>query len=162
MSVHAVTCQSQHPVRMSLTPSLPQLIATAWFTANMWDFWRGLKFCHNIVDENSSLQGYENLLYCKQVPMFQKVLFLCSASSQNWVKWILASSCLSVCLFVRMEQLGLHWTDFHETLYLTIFRIPGEKFKFHYNLPSTTVPYMQAHIHIWQYLAEHFFECWVC
>jgi hypothetical protein len=32
---------------------------------------------------------------------------------------------LSVCLFAcpsdRMEQLGSHWTDFNETLYLSIF-----------------------------------------
>jgi hypothetical protein len=25
-------------------------------------------------------------------------------------------------LSVRMEQLGWHWTDFHEILYLSIFR----------------------------------------
>jgi len=27
-----------------------------------------------------------------------------------------------VRLFVRMEQLGFHWKDFHEILYLNIFR----------------------------------------
>ena len=42
-------------------------------------------------------------------------------------------SCLSVCLSVRlsvcMEQLGYHWTDFHEILYLSIFRKFAQKNK---------------------------------
>ena len=37
--------------------------------------------------------------------------------SQNCEKRLLASPCLSV----RMEQLGPHWTNFHEILYLRIF-----------------------------------------
>jgi hypothetical protein len=36
----------------------------------------------------------------------------------KWRKTITASQCLSV----RMEQLGSHWTDFHEIKYLRIFR----------------------------------------
>jgi len=36
------------------------------------------------------------------------------ARSQNFGKQLLASSCLSVCPCVRMEQLGSHRTDFHE------------------------------------------------
>ena len=36
-------------------------------------------------------------------------------------KRILASSCLSVRPSVRMDQLGSHWTDIHENLYLRIF-----------------------------------------
>jgi hypothetical protein len=32
-----------------------------------------------------------------------------------------------VRLSVRLEQLGFHWTDFHETLYLSIFRKSVEK-----------------------------------
>jgi hypothetical protein len=28
---------------------------------------------------------------------------------------------ISVCLLVHMEQLGFHWTDFHEILYFGIF-----------------------------------------
>jgi hypothetical protein len=34
---------------------------------------------------------------------------------------------MSVCLSVRMEQFGSNWTDFHEMLYLGIFRELGEK-----------------------------------
>jgi hypothetical protein len=38
--------------------------------------------------------------------------------SQNFENGLLPSSCLSV----RMEQLGSHWTDFHEISYVIIFR----------------------------------------
>ena len=44
------------------------------------------------------------------------------ARSQNCDKRLLASSCLSTCPSVHMEQLGSHWTDFHEIWYLSIFR----------------------------------------
>jgi hypothetical protein len=37
--------------------------------------------------------------------------------SQNCEKLLLASSCPAV----RMEEFGSHWTDFYETLYLSIF-----------------------------------------
>ena len=40
------------------------------------------------------------------------------ASWQNCEKWLLASS----CLYVLTEQLGCHWTDFHEMWYTSIFR----------------------------------------
>jgi len=34
---------------------------------------------------------------------------------------------LSVCLSISTEQLGSHWTDFHEVSYLSIFRKRVEK-----------------------------------
>jgi hypothetical protein len=34
---------------------------------------------------------------------------------------LLASPCLSVCLYIRMKQLGSHWTDFHEIWYSIFF-----------------------------------------
>jgi hypothetical protein len=34
---------------------------------------------------------------------------------------------MSVCPSVCMEQLGSHWMDFHEILYLSIFQKPVEK-----------------------------------
>ena len=40
--------------------------------------------------------------------------------------------CPSVPLYVLMEQLGSDWKDFHENLYLRIFRIYVKKF--HYKL----------------------------
>jgi len=45
------------------------------------------------------------------------------ARSQICEKRLLASS----CLFVHMKQRGSHWTDFHEILYLNIYRIFVEK-----------------------------------
>ena len=44
------------------------------------------------------------------------------ACSQNFENRLLALSCLTDCPSVRMEQLGSHWTDFHEIWYLSIFR----------------------------------------
>jgi len=34
-----------------------------------------------------------------------------------------------VCPSVHMEQLGFHWTDFHEILYLTVFENLSEQIK---------------------------------
>ena len=45
------------------------------------------------------------------------------ANSQKKKKRLLSSPCLSV----RMEQLGSHWTDFHEIWYLSISRKSVEK-----------------------------------
>jgi len=38
------------------------------------------------------------------------VVFVFWVHLQNCLKWLLGSSCLSVC----MEQLGSHWTDLRE------------------------------------------------
>jgi len=38
--------------------------------------------------------------------------------------------CLSVRLCLRMEQLGSHWTDFHEIWYLIVYRIRLENYSF--------------------------------
>jgi hypothetical protein len=43
-------------------------------------------------------------------------------------KQLLTSQCLSGRPSVRMEQLGSHWTDFHEVWYLSIFRNIVENF----------------------------------
>ena len=47
--------------------------------------------------------------------------------AQNCEKRLLASSCSSVRPSVRMEQLGSHWTDFHEILHLSTFRKTVQK-----------------------------------
>ena len=57
-----------------------------------------------------------------------EILFL--DAFPNCEKRLLASSCLSVPSIypsVRMEQRGCYWTDFHEILYLSIFRKNAEK-----------------------------------
>jgi hypothetical protein len=45
---------------------------------------------------------------------------------------------MSVRLPVRVEQLGSHWTDFHEIRYLSIFRKMSRKLKFHPNRKRIT------------------------
>jgi hypothetical protein len=66
--------------------------------------------------------------------IFFTLFCIFSRFSQNCEKRLLASSCLSLCvsacLAVRMEQLGSHWTDFHEIWYLRIFRISAEESQF--------------------------------
>jgi len=49
------------------------------------------------------------------------------ARLQNCEKRLCASSYQSVRLSVRLEQLGSHWTDFHETWHLRIVRKSVEK-----------------------------------
>ena len=39
----------------------------------------------------------------------------------RFVMSVALSVCLFACPSVRMEQLSSHWTDFYETLYLSIF-----------------------------------------
>jgi hypothetical protein len=56
------------------------------------------------------------------------------ARSRSFEKRLLASSCLSVCPSICMEQLGSHWTDFHEILYLSIFRKSVEKIQVSLNI----------------------------
>ena len=49
---------------------------------------------------------------------------------RNWEKRLLASSCLSVGPSARMEQLGSHWTDFHEIWYESFSKNLSRKLKF--------------------------------
>ena len=58
---------------------------------------------------------------------------LFQARSQHCEMRLLASSCLSVCPSVRLEQLGSHRTYFYEILYLGIFfwNICGQNSKIH-------------------------------
>ena len=60
----------------------------------------------------------------------EAVTFSCFiARSQNCEKRLLASSCVSIRPSARMEQLGFHWTDFHEIL--LSFENLSRKFKSH-------------------------------
>ena len=60
----------------------------------------------------------------KQTAVRHKTFSWTRLNSQNCGKWPLASSCLSVCLAVRMKQLGSHWTDCDGILYYGIFWKP--------------------------------------
>jgi hypothetical protein len=52
------------------------------------------------------------LLFC----IFESPLFL-ALSLNNSGKLLLASSCLSVRLYISMEKIGSHWMDFCEIFY---------------------------------------------
>jgi hypothetical protein len=58
----------------------------------------------------------------KKFLVWIKKQFIFRRVSQNCETSLLASLCLSVRPTVRMEQLGFHWTDFHEIWHLSIFR----------------------------------------
>jgi hypothetical protein len=45
-------------------------------------------------------------------------------------------------------NLRFHWTDFRESLYLSVFG-KSRKFKFHQNLTTITVLYMNTYVHLW-------------
>ena len=49
-----------------------------------------------------------------------------TAKSEYYLRHVCPSVCLSVLPF-RMEQLGCHWTHFHENWYLSISRKSAEK-----------------------------------
>ena len=49
------------------------------------------------------------------------------------IDYQLRSVCLPVRPSVRIEQLGSHWTDFHEIWYLNIFRKSVEKIQLSLN-----------------------------
>jgi len=70
----------------------------------------------------STCLDLRTLMCTKSWKFIQDTLrILCRASSQNCEKPLLASCLLSVRLSVRMEQLGSHWTDFHEIWCLNAF-----------------------------------------
>jgi len=54
--------------------------------------------------------------------VFYELLYTSYACSQNSENRLLASSWLFVCLSVLMEQIGSHWTGFHEFCCLSIFK----------------------------------------
>jgi hypothetical protein len=53
-------------------------------------------------------------LHSIQISMFPSVVIFFQAHSQNCEKRLLALSCPSVHLYIRMEQLSSHVTDFDE------------------------------------------------
>ena len=61
---------------------------------------------------------------------------------------------------VRMEQLGTHWTDFHEILYLSITRKSVEKIQVSLKSDKNTQTalYMKTDIHFPSYLTQFFLE----
>ena len=60
---------------------------------------------------------------------------------------------LSIC----MKQLDSHWMDFHEILYLSIFRKSVEKISSFIKIwQELLVLYMKTNIHFWSYLTQFY------
>jgi len=72
------------------------------------------------------------------------------------------SACPTFRLSFSMEQLGSHWTDFHEIWYLSIFRKSVQKNRsFYWNPPRKTGTWhenQQTAQHDWSYFAHFFLE----
>jgi hypothetical protein len=61
---------------------------------------------------------------------------------------------VSVPPSVRMEQISSHWKNFHENLYLNIFR----KFNFHSNRTRKRIFHAKSDVHFWSYVAQFYLE----
>ena len=73
------------------------------------------------------------------------------ARSQHCEKRLLASSCLSV----RIQQLGSHWTDFHEIWYLWIVQNPSRKFMLNWKMTTITgTLHEDLCVHIYIYISR--------
>jgi hypothetical protein len=58
-----------------------------------------------------------------------------------------------------MEHLSSHWTSFHQTWYLSIFRKSVENIQVSWkSWCEWLLLYMNTYIHLWQYVAELFWE----
>ena len=62
----------------------------------------------------------ESLVVCLLFGAFAELL----KATVNFIMYVRPS----VCLSVRMEKLGVHCTDFHEILYLSVLRKYFDKF----------------------------------
>ena len=83
--------------------------------------------------EMRSVNAVTSFRTCVSISCKLRNLSNCWARLQNCEKrsisFVKLSVHLSVRPSVRMEQLGYHWTDFHEILYLSAFRKFTEKFQ---------------------------------
>ena len=65
---------------------------------------------------------------------------------------------MSVCRFIRMKELGSHWTEFYEILYLSIFTKSVEKIQISLKCGKNNGYFTWRTIDIYSYLAQFFLE----
>jgi len=102
--------------------------------------------CSSVVRETlfGGGEGGNNLVYCVEVGMQNLILnkVFCAFNFRRFrkklEKRLLASSCLSVRLSIRNEQVGCHMTDFMKFHVRVFFENLSIKFKFNYNLTTIT------------------------
>ena len=80
------------------------------------------------------------------------------AHSQNCGKGLLASSCVYVCPPALMEQLGSHWTDFHEIWCMRIFRQSVEKKLTFIKIWKNMATLHEDVLHLVQYRVDFFLK----
>ena len=74
---------------------------------------------------------------------------------KQWETSFIMFACLSVCT----EQLGFHWTDFHEIWYLNIFRKYVKQIQVSLkSVEKISVFYTKTYANLWFYLADFFLE----
>jgi hypothetical protein len=99
-----------------------------------------------------------NFFFCVCVCVCVCVCFY--ARSRNCEKWQTAQLCLFICLYVRpsvrMEQLGSHWSDFHEISYFRILRKCRENLRFIKIWQKWRLLFTKTDTHFSSHLA-HFF-----
>ena len=86
-----------------------------------------------VTEQSSEFKLAQNLLSCAQYDFF--FFFVCDSQQARrrqphqtfWgafakLRKATVSFAAYICLSVRMEQLGSHWTDFYEIWYFSVFR----------------------------------------
>jgi hypothetical protein len=76
--------------------------------------------------------------------------FLCAFTK---LRKVTISFAMSVRPSVRMEQLGYHWTDFHEIWYLRIFRKSVEKIQVSLNSVKNNVHFTWILIYVFDHIS---------
>ena len=109
----------------------------------------------------SSLK-YTSTLHCGTVCCFYLVNFLFFFYFEKLRKSIISFImyvCPSVHPSVRVEQLGSHWKDFREFVYLSIIRkICRENSCFIETWLEQEVLHIKTNVHFWSYLARFFLK----
>jgi len=106
---------------------LPLLKFQPSYNATCKDYYVPLLVVSVILDDeykvwNSSLWNWiEHSFYATCFTLRSTFLSAFAKFRKSNISFIM-SVCLPVCLSVRMEQLGYHWTDFYEIWYLSISR----------------------------------------
>jgi hypothetical protein len=67
---------------------------------------------------------------------------------------------LSVRLSFRMENLGSHWTDFHEIWYYSIFRNSVQKIQISFKLDKNNGYFTLSQMYVLDHISPQFFLEW--
>jgi len=111
-------------------------IVSFFLLAVLFTWWRSNELPKHVAGSNKlNIQKFrccdcdppllENVLLCSSGRCLSGVFAKLRKATFNFVL------SLSICPSFCMEQLGFHWTDFHETSYWVFFKKSARQFKFH-------------------------------